>query len=63
MAPASPQAPPPSFDRQKIGNAIAVDGVGSPSSVKELDRRFEEEWHGWERRVRDLEEEVRRIRC
>ena len=26
MAPASPQAPSPSFDRQIIGNIIAVDG-------------------------------------
>ena len=52
MAPASPQAPSPSFDRRRIGNAIAVD---SPSRVKELDCRFEEERRGWERRVRYLE--------
>ena len=63
IAPASPQAPPPAFDRRRIGNAIAVDGVGSPDRVEELDFRFEEEQCGWERRVRDLEEEVRRLRC
>ena len=51
MAPASPQPPPPSFDSRRIGNAIAVDGVGSPGRVKELDCRFEEERRGWERRV------------
>ena len=60
MAPASPQAPPPSFDRRRIGNAIAV---GSPGRVEELDCRFEEEQRGWERKVRNLEEEVRRLRC
>ena len=38
MAPESTQDPPPSFDRQRIGNAIAIDGVGSPGHVKELDR-------------------------
>ena len=39
------------FNRQIIGNTIAVDGVGSPDRIKELDRRFEEERRGWERRV------------
>ena len=63
MAPAYPQAPPPSFERRRIGNAIAVDGFGSPGSVKEIDCRFEEERRGWEMRVRDLEEEVRSIGC
>ena len=63
MAPESPQTPPLSFDRRRIGNAIAVDGVGSPLRVEELDCRFKEERRGWERRVRDLEEEVRRLRC
>ena len=62
MAPAHPQAPPLSFDRRRIGNAIAVDGVSSPGSVEELDCRFKEERRGWEMRVRDLEEEVRRLR-
>ena len=46
MAPASPQALPLSFDRRKIGNAIAVDGVGNSGRVEELDRRFEEERRG-----------------
>ena len=46
IAPASPQAPPPSFDRRSIGNTIAVDGVGRPGRVEELDRRFEEERRG-----------------
>ena len=54
MASESPQAPPPSFDRRRIGNAIANDGVGSPGRVKVLDLRFEEERRGWERRVRGL---------
>ena len=63
MAPASPQAPPPPFDRQRIGNAITVDGVDIPGRVEKLDCRFEEDRRGWERRVRDLEEEVRRFRC
>ena len=58
MAPTSPQAPPPSFDRRRIGNAIAVDGVDSPGRVYELDCWFEEERRGWEMRVRDLEKEV-----
>ena len=61
--PASPQAPPPSFERRRTGNAIAIDGVGSPGRVEELDCRFEEERRGWEKRVRDLEEEVHRLRC
>ena len=47
MARACSQAPPPSFDRQRIDNAIAVDGIGIPGRVKELDRRFKEERHGW----------------
>ena len=51
MAPAYPQAPPLSFERRRIGNAISVDGVGSPGSVKEIDCRFEEERRGWEMRV------------
>ena len=51
MAHASPQAPPPSFDRQRIVNAIAVDGVGSPVRVEEIYCRFKEERHIWERRV------------
>ena len=63
MAPEYSQAPPPSFDRRRIRNAIAVDSVGSPGRVKDLDRWFEEERRGWERRVRYLEEEVRRLRC
>ena len=63
MAPEYPQAPPPSFDRQRIGNDIAVDGVGSPSCFEEIYFRFEEERRGWERRVRYLEEEVCRLRC
>ena len=37
MAPASSQAQPPSFDRRRIGNSVAVDGVGSPGRVEELD--------------------------
>ena len=63
MAPAYPPAPPTSFDRQRIDNAMTVDGIGSPGSVEELDYRFGEERCGWERIVRDLEEEVRRLRC
>ena len=43
MAPASPQAPPPSFDRQRIRNDIAVDGVGSPGRFEELYCQFGEE--------------------
>ena len=63
MAPASPQATPPSFDRRSIGNANKVEGVGSPGRVNELDCWYEEERRGWERRVQDMEEEVRRLRC
>ena len=62
MAPASPQASAPSFDRRRIGNAIVVDGVGSPGRIKEIDHQFEEERPGWERRVLDLEEEVCRLK-
>ena len=62
IAHASPQAPPPSFDKRRIGNAIDVDGVGRPGRVEELDCQLEEERRGWERRVRDLEEEVCRIK-
>ena len=51
MAHASPQAPPSSFDIQKIGNAISVGGVGRPGNVEELDFRFEQERRGWERIV------------
>ena len=50
------------FNIQRISNAIAVDGVGSPGCVEELDFRFEEDRSGWESIVRDLEEEVRRLR-
>ena len=63
MAPASSQAPPSSFDRRRIGNAILLDGVGSPGHVKKLDCRFEEVRRGWERRVQDMEEEICRLRC
>ena len=42
MVTESPQAPPLSFYRRRIGNAIAVDGVGRPGRVKEIDCRFEE---------------------
>ena len=65
MANASSQAPLSSFDRRRIGNAILLDGVGSPSPghVKKLDCRFEEVRRGWERRVQDMEEEMRRLRC
>ena len=51
MAPASRQAPPLPFHRQRIGNAIAVDGVGIPGHVEELDCRFEEKRRGWGGRV------------
>ena len=61
MAPASPQYPLLFFDRQRIGNNIAIGSVGSPGRIEELDHRFEEERRGWERRVLDLEEEVRRL--
>ena len=47
MAPASPQAPPTSFDKQRIGNVISVDGVGNTGRVKKLFCRFEEERRGW----------------
>ena len=40
MAPVSNQANPPSFNRKRIGNAIAV---GSPGRVEDIDCRFEEE--------------------
>ena len=63
MAPASLQDTPTSFDRRRISNNIAVDGVGIPVRVEELDCWFEEEQRGWERRVRYLEEVVRRLRC
>ena len=63
MAPASHQAPLLSFFRQRIGNAISVDDIGIPGQEKELDRWFKEERSGCERRVRDLEEEVRRLKC
>ena len=63
MTPESTQAPPQFFDRRRTGNATFVDGVGSPGRIEELDRRFEEERRGWERRVLDLEEEVRMFRC
>ena len=62
MAPASSQAPPSSFDRQRICNAISINGVGRSGHVKELDFRFKEDRSGWESIVRDLEEEVRRLR-
>ena len=62
MVPTSPQAPPPPFDRQRTGNAIAVDGIVGPRRAKELDCRFEEDRRGWESRVQDFEEEVRRFR-
>ena len=62
MTPASPQALPPSFDRQIISNTIAVDGVGSPGRVEELYCQFEDDQRGWERRVQYLEEEVCRLR-
>ena len=42
MVPAFPQAPPLSFDRQSIVNAIAVYGIGSPSCVEEIYCWFEE---------------------
>ena len=51
MDPASTQATPPSFDKQRIGNAIVFNGVGSPGRVEELDWRFGKERHGWKRRV------------
>ena len=54
MAPASTQAPPPSFDRKRIGNAISVDRIVSPSRVKGLGCRFEEEWYVWDRILQDL---------
>ena len=62
MEPASTQAPPPSFNRRRIGNAISIDGIGSPGCINELDRRFEEEQRSWNRRVQGLEEEVNRLR-
>ena len=63
MTPVSHQAPQYSSDRKRIGNSISVDGVGSPKHVEELDCQFKEEQRGWERRVRDMEEEMRRLRC
>ena len=42
---------------------IAIDGVGSPGRVNELDRRFKEERRGWDRIVQDMEVEVRSIGC
>ena len=51
MALASTQALPPSFGRQRIGNTIAVDGIGSPGRVEYIDCWFEKERSGWERRV------------
>ena len=58
----SPQVPPPYFDRQRIDNSINFDGVDSPGRVEELDCRFEEDRRGWERRMLDLEKEMRRLR-
>ena len=55
MTPESPQAAPPYFDIQSIGNTISADGVGSPRCIEELYCRFEKEWNGWERIVLDLE--------
>ena len=43
MAPASPQAPPPSFDKRIIGK-----------NVEGLNCWFVEERRGWGRRVKDL---------
>ena len=68
MKPASPPAPPTrTLTDGRIGNAIAVDGVGvvvgSPSRVEELDFQLGEERRGWERRAQNLEKEVRRLRC
>ena len=37
-----PQEPLLSFDRRRIGNAIAVEGFGSPGRIDELDCRFGE---------------------
>ena len=61
----SSSAPTRTLTDGRIGNAIAVDGVGvgSPSRVEELDCQFEEERRGWERRAQNLEKEVRRLRC
>ena len=58
MAPASPQTPPPSFDRQRIGNAIVLDDVFIPGRVEELDCMSEEDQCVWERRVQYMEVEV-----
>ena len=63
MSPAYTQAPPPSFETQRIVNSIAADGVVITGHVEELDRWSKEERRVWERRVQDLEEEVRRLRC
>ena len=63
MDPSYPQAPPPSFGRQRIGKFISVDGVVQPSCVEEIDFWFEDERRSWGRRVQDLEEEVRRLMC
>ena len=40
IAPESTQAPSPSFVRQRIGNAISVDNIGSPGRVEELPCRL-----------------------
>ena len=47
MAPASPQAPPPSYDIQSIGHAISIDSINIPGRVKELYCRFKEERLSW----------------
>ena len=43
MSPAYPQDTPPSFDRQRIGNATTIDGVVIPGRVEELDCWFGKE--------------------
>ena len=58
------KCPPPSFDRHEgIGDDIAVDGVGQPPGrVEELDRRFEEERRGRERRCEGSGARAKRMR-
>ena len=47
---------------EQSATPFSVYSVGSPGRIEQLDRRFEEEQRGLERRVLELEEEVRRLR-
>ena len=55
MAPASPRAPPARpLTNEGLATPLPLTALGSPGRVEELDRRFEEERRGWERRARRI---------